>query len=298
MDLRHLRYFAAVAEERHFGRAARRLHMAQPPLSRQIQALEDELGFPLFERTSRRVEITSAGAVLLVHVRRLFEQLDGAVYAARRAHLGETGRIAVGYLSSLVYSGITELLRSFRERHPLVELVLREMGPQEQIDALKQRRLDVGFVRGPLDDGELMAERVRREPLMVALPVGHRLAGRRRLPLALLANEPFIAFPRQRSPAFFDLLMRLCHEAGFTPRIEQEAPHLDLISLVAAGFGVSIVPASIRELGRAGIVLRPIAGAPTTELLVAWRARDPDPALRIFLEFVRREGVQGGRARR
>ncbi len=291
MELRHLRYFAAVADERHFGRAARQLRIAQPPLSRQIQALEAELGFSLFDRSRRSVELTPAGTVLLAHVRHVFLALEQAVREARRASVGETGRIAVGYLSSLAYSGITELLRVFHARYPAVDLALREMSPQEQVEALRSEALDVGFVRGPLDDVALVSECVRREALVVALPIDHPLASRRSIPLSSLAREPFVLFPRPRGPAFHDQLIVLCREAGFSPRIVQEAPQLDMLSLVAAGFGVSIVPESTRIIRRKGIVLRPIAGSPMTELLVAWRPENESPALREFVSIVRKVGV-------
>lgn len=298
MDLRHLRYFAAVAEERHFGRAAKRLRIAQPPLSRQIQDLEAELGFPLFDRSRRRVELTPAGSVFLGHVRRVFDALDLAVREAKRASVGEIGRVIVGYLSSLAYSGITELIRAFHARFPSVELSLREMSPQQQIEALKDGHIDVGFVRAPLLDVSLASERVRREPLVVALPADHPLALRKQIPLKLLAREPFVLFPRQRGPAYFDQLMALCHGAGFSPRIVQEAPHLDILSLVAAGFGVSILPESIRNAGRKGLAFRPIEGSPATDLLVAWRADDEAPSVREFLAFVRRVGVRKPRKAR
>jgi DNA-binding transcriptional LysR family regulator len=292
VELRHLRYFLAVAEERHFGRAAKRLHIAQPPLSRQIQALEAEIGFPLFDRSRRRVELTAAGTALGIHVRRVFEALERGVHDAQRAAAGQTGRIAVGYPSSVAASGLPELLGAFRMRSPGVEVVLRELPPQDQIEALKDGTIDVGFIRAPLDDDdELASKRVRCEPLMIALPEGHALAKRPRLALELLAREPFICFPRHRGPAFFDLLMRLCHEAGFIPRIVQEAPQLDIVSLVAAGFGVSILPDSVRAAGRPGVVFLPIVGAPQTELRVAWRPQDPSPVLRDFLAVVGEVGV-------
>src|SRR3954469_11296881 len=167
MELRHLRYFVAVAEELHFGRAAQRLHIQQPPLSRQIQQLELELGFPLFERSRRRVELTPAGSALLGRARQVFDALDVAVHDARSASIGQTGRLVVGYPSSLAYSGLTELLREFRTRFPSVELMLRELPPGDQIEALKSGSLDVGFVRTSLDDPALVAELVRREALMV-----------------------------------------------------------------------------------------------------------------------------------
>ena len=292
MELRHLRYFLAVSEERHFGRAARRLHIAQPPLSRQIQALEAELGFPLFDRARRRVELTPAGVALGTHARRVFEVIELGTQEARRAAAGQIGRIVVGYPSSVASSGLPELLGAFRARSPEVQISLRELAPQEQVEALKDGRIDVGFVRTPVDDEDLVSRCVRRDPLLVALPKGHPLASRPRLALALLAREPFVSFPRTRSPAFFDALMRLCHDAGFVPRIVQEAPQLDIVSLVAAGFGVAILPGSVRGAGRSGVVFRPITGAPQTELRVAWRPQDASPVLRDFLDVLREVGVR------
>jgi DNA-binding transcriptional LysR family regulator len=288
MELRHLRYFVAVAEEKHFGRAAARLRIAQPPLSRQIQALEKELGFRLFERTRRQVELTSAGRVLLAHAAKIFDAVDVGVHEAERASRGESGRIVVAYPSTFAYSGLPELVRSFRAKFPVVEIVLRELAPQVQVEALRDGSIDVGFVRAPFVEPGLISELVRSEPLVAALPSGHPLASRKVIPLGLLAKEPFVMFPRTRGPAYFDQLIRLCNEAGFTPRIVQEAPQLDIVSLVAAGLGVSLLPSSIRAIRRAGIVLRPIVGGPRTDLLVAWSARSSSAVLREFLEVVRR----------
>ncbi|HWZ90747.1 MAG TPA: LysR substrate-binding domain-containing protein [Polyangiaceae bacterium] len=303
MDLRHLRYFVTVAEELHFGRAAARLHMAQPPLSRQIQLLEAELGFQLFERSRRRVELTPAGSSLLSGARQVFDTLDAAVHDARSVGEGESGRLVIGYPSSLAYSGLTELLRAFRNRFPAVTLALRELPPGEQIDALKAGGLDVGFVRSSLDDPSLVSERVRQEALMVVLPDDHPLCARRLIPLAALAQEPFVLFPRARGPAYFDQLMALCRSAGFTPRITQEAPQLDIISMVAAGFGISIMPSSMRNFRRPGLAFRPIQGAPQVELLIVWRHQNLSPALHKFLDLVRllgvdRRGPRAGSARR
>lgn len=295
MELRHLRYFAAVAEERHFGRAAKRLHMAQPPLSRQIQDLEEELGFRLLERSRRRVELTPAGAVLLERTRRLFVDLERGIADARRASLGETGRVVVDYVSSLAYSGIAPLLRDFRALHPDVDVGLRELPPQVQLDALQEGSLQVGFVRSPIDEAHIEKRCVRRERLVVALPARHPLARKRRIALAELADEPFVMFPRARGPAFFDHLITMCNAAGFSPRIAQEAPQLDLVSLVVAGFGVAILPESVRALGRAELELRPIVGNPTTELLVVWKRGEPAPAVQRFLDFVDQHGVGASR---
>jgi DNA-binding transcriptional LysR family regulator len=288
MELRHLRYFTVVAEERHFGRAAKRLQIAQPPLSRQIHALEAELGLRLFDRTRRGVVLTAPGTALLARSRAVFEALDLAVTAAHRAQAGELGRVVIGYVASLAYVGLADVLRAFRAGQPEVELVVRELSPQEQLAALKDGRIDVGFVRGPVTDAGLTTAVARREPLVVALPNGHRLARRARIEVAQLAAEPFVIAPRARGPAYFDLLMGLCRAAGFAPRIVQEAPQLDLVSLVAAGFGVAIVPESLRKMGRPGLVLRPLVGAPHTELLIVWRTTDSSPALARFLELARR----------
>ncbi|HVJ89451.1 MAG TPA: LysR substrate-binding domain-containing protein [Labilithrix sp.] len=296
MELRRLRYFVAVAEELHFGRAAQRLRMAQPPLTRQIQGLEQELGITLFERSRRKVELTGAGAMLLEHSRRIFEAVDLAVRETQRAGRGELGRIAIGYPSSLAYSGLPELLRTFRAKFPRVDISLSELSPQDQIEALKKGRLDVGFVRAPLIEPNLASRVVRREPLVIVMPADHALGSRKRISLGALSEEPFVSFPRSRGPAFFDQLMRLCNDAGFTPRIVQEAPQLDLVSLVAAGFGVAIVPSSVRHVRRAGVIFRPIVGAPTSELRIAWKKDNSAPIVRELVEVVRRFGVQ--RARR
>lgn len=296
MELRHLRYFVTVAEELHFSRAAERLGIAQPPLSRQIQQLEAELGFLLFERSRPRVGLTAAGSVLLEHARRVFDTIDAGVRDARRTSLGERGRVNVGYPSSLAYSGLTELLRAFRARFPDVDVGLKELPPAEQIEALKDGQIDVGFIRGRVDDPELTFEIARRETFVLALPLDHPLVKKKHIALASVALEPFVFFPRERGPAFFDQLISLCREAGFNPRIAHEAPPLDVLSLVGAGFGISIVPSSVRESGRSDVILRPLIGAPVSELFIAWRPSDLSPSCQQFVELVRRIGVR--RARR
>jgi DNA-binding transcriptional LysR family regulator len=292
VELRHLRYFVAVAEERHFGRAAERMRNAQPPLSRQIQSLEQELGVTLLDRSRRKVELTAAGSTLLDQARLVFDAVERAARETRRAGRGERGRIAIGYPSSLAYSGLPELLRAFRSKCPGVEIALSELPPHAQIVAIKEGRLDVGFVRAPFEETGLSSVLVRREPLVVAMPAEHPLASRKRLTLDLLAEEPFISFPRSRGPAFFDHLMRLCHDAGFTPRIVQEAQQLDIVSLVSAGFGIAIVPSSVRHVRRAGVVYRAIVGAPRTDLRVAWKKDNSAPVIRALVDVVRQLGLQ------
>lgn len=298
MELRHLRYFAAIAEERHFGRAAERLGIAQPPLSKQLQDLEHELGYPLFDRSRRPIELTAAGAALLEHTRGIFAGVEVAVREARRAGAGHSGRLAIGYPQSLAYSGLSGLLRAFRERSPEVAIEVRELSPGEQVEALKRGDLDVGFVRTPLHEPELASENIRNEKLVLALPVDHRLAIRERVALSAVAGEPFVFFPRARGPGFFDFLMGFCRDCGFSPHIVQEAPQIDVLALVAAGFGLSIFPDSVREFRRADIVLRPIIGSPTTELRVTWRSGDSSPAVAHFIETVRKVGVKRGRRQR
>jgi len=290
-----LRYFAAVAEERHFGRAAEKLGIAQPPLSKQVQDLEEELGYPLFDRSRRPVELTAAGRALLDHARTLFEALEAAVRETRRAGAGHSGRLTIGYPQSLAYSGLTGLLRAFRERSPEVAIEVRELPPGDQVEALKRGDLDVGFVRGTLHEPLLASENIRDEKLVLALPADHRLAIRERVALSAVAAEPFVFFPRARGPGFFDFLMSYCRDCGFTPHIVQEAPQIDVLALVAAGFGLSILPESVRELRRADLVLRPIIGSPTTELRLVWRSGDPAPAVGRFVEIVRAVGVKRGR---
>ncbi len=217
---------------------------------------------------------------------------------ARRAASGETGRIAVGYPASVAVSGLPDLLRAFRSRSPGVEVMLCELTLQEQVEALKAGRIDVGFIRGPLSpEPDLHLRLVRREPLLVALPQGHRLASRARIALSALAREDFVSFPRARGPAFFDQTMRLCHDAGFTPHIVQEAVQLDILNLVAAGFGVAVIPGSMRHARRPGVVCRAIEGSPRTELFVAWRQGDDSPVVRDFLEVLDQVGVGGRRIR-
>ena len=201
MELRHLRYFVAVAEELHFGRAARRLEMAQPPLSIQIQRLEKELGVKLLERTQRHVGLTAAGRVFLERARRVLEQAELAVHAAQRAGRGETGSLAVGFVGSATYGVLPEVLRLFRRRFPDVDLMLYEMGSTAQQRAVVEGRLHLGLIRTPRDnaglDEALAQQVVQREPLVVALPKGHALTRLETLPLIQLAAEPFILFPRE-----------------------------------------------------------------------------------------------------
>src|ERR1700733_5761752 len=296
MELRQLRYFIAVAEELHFRRAAERLHMSQPPLSQQIRALEDELGFTLLTRTRRRVELTPAGEAFLRDARALLSELDGAVATARRIDAGQTGRLRVGFVGSALLSIVPGTVERFRASRPGVAIELRERSTVDQQRAVAAGVVDVGLVRPPIEDaGELRAETVLRERTVAALPAGHPLAPLTRVPLRRLAAEPHVMFPRDQAPGFHDLLIAALAGTGAGPRVIQYAPEmLTIIGLVAAGTGVSLVPASVSRLALDGVTYRPVTGAPRSELVAITRAGDDSALVRAFVA----EAVAAGEAGR
>lgn len=286
MELRQLRYFVTVCEELHFGRAARRLHLSQPPLSRQIRALEEELGVPLLERTPRRVSLTAAGEAYLREARQVLAQVARAAAVARRAGRGDLGELSLGFISSADYNLLPAVLHALRERHPEVRVTLREATTDVQVRELHEERLDAGLVVGPLADPALEVRPLLQEGLVVALPQGHALArGNGPLDVARLASESFILFPRQVGPALYDIIIATCMEAGFDPRVGQEAIQMQtIVSLVSAGLGVALVPASLRALGRQGVRYRPtLRPTPVTEIALAWRRGNASPALAQFV---------------
>lgn len=294
MELRHIRYFVAVAEELHFGRAAIRIGIAQPPLSKQIQQLEDEIGVKLFKRTKRRVSLTHAGKTFLKEARQVLDLSERAVRSARRADRGEIGRLVVSFVGSATYSFLPHALRSFRNRFPHVELVLRELTTYKQLDALHEKGVDVGFLRQPIKDDALFIETLLQEPFVVALPSHHALVSRTSIPLEMLAREDFVMFSRQQGTTFYDQAVSLCHQAGFSPKVVQEAVHIPtVLGLVSAGMGVTLVTASIQKLQLAGVVYRILAQVDrTTELAVAWRRDDESPVLLAFLNVTRELAFQ------
>jgi DNA-binding transcriptional LysR family regulator len=290
VELRHLRYFVAVAEELHFGRAAQRLHISQPPLSMQIRALEDAVGAQLLHRTQRRVSLTKAGEVLLAEARQILGRVEHALLLARRAGRGEVGELAIGFISIADYNVLPPLLREFRTRAPDVRLHLRESTSDRQFDDLLAGRIDVGFVLPPVEDPRIAYRPVHREPLVAALPATHRLAGATAaLPLIALADLPFVLFPRPLAPGLYDDIVSFCRRAGFSPRVEQEAVQMQtIVSLVSAGIGVSIIPASLRHLQRTGVAYRPLQErSPLTEIGLAWRRDDALATLQVFLDVAR-----------
>lgn len=298
MELRHLRYFIAVAEELHFGRAALQLGISQPPLSQQIQALEEELDVRLFERTNRRVALSEAGRLFLPEARAVLAQLDKAVGVARRARRGELGELKVGFTSSAPFtSTIPRALRAFRQACPQVHLDLRELSSREVAEAVGEGLLQVGMIR-PLDPlpAGLEALELFAEPLVAVLPADHpQAAGQdRAIGLAELAAEPFVFFPRSFGTGLYDQVLGLARSAGFSPRIVQEASEaMTLIGLVATGLGVTILPASFSRMRIDGVVCRTLRDpAASTAVWLVRRRGDASPLVRRFAELLEAEARQ------
>jgi len=286
MELRHLHYFIAVAEELNFSRAADRLHMAQPPLSQQIRQLEEELGFQLFHRTKRKVQLTEAGQIFLAEVQQILRSLNQAVHKSQQASRGEVGRLVIGFVSSAAYNILPPILQTFHRQIPGVTLELQELTTREQIQAVLDGKLDIGFVRPPVEDVELDSKIIFREPLMVALPESHPLQTRPSISVKLLANEPFILFPRKVAPGLHDQILSVCLQAGFNPQVTQEAIQMQtIVSLVAAEMGVAIVPLSLQNLQRQGVSYKPLEElTPMVEVAIISR-QHPTPTVQRFCEI-------------
>ncbi|WP_175872743.1 LysR substrate-binding domain-containing protein [Burkholderia sp. BCC0397] len=297
-DLRQWRYFATVADERHFGRAAERLSMTQPPLSQAIRALEDTLGVALFVRTKRSVALTAVGAALLPDVRRLLASADALPPLARRLARGEAGSLSLAFVSTADYGLLPSLLRAFGARYPQVLLQLAEATSDVQIDELVAGRIDAGLVIPPVPPRHaagLSYLPVVREPLVVAMPAGAAPDAPEDEPVQLadIAALPLVIFPRRLAPGFYDIITGCYGAAGETPRIGQEAIQMQtIVSLVSAGMGVALVPQSLRNLRRTGVVYRPLAGhAPVVETGLVWRTGDVSPVLAGFIDVVRAQGL-------
>jgi DNA-binding transcriptional LysR family regulator len=294
IELRRLKAFVAVAEEGHVTRAAEKLGMQQPPLSRLIQGLEAELDVLLLHRTRRGVEPTPAGKALLEEARAVLARAEKVEAAVHRAARGEEGRLAIGFTSSAgLHPFVTSVLRQFRETLPGVALELEEGGTGELVEALLQGRLDAAFVRSPVGRmSAISVETVLDEPMVVTLPAGHRFAAANgTLALADLSEEPFILYRRRAGPGLYDAILAACHAAGFSPHVVQEAPRLTAtLSLVAAGLGVSIVPASMRRLADDGIAYRALAAdcGLSAPLHLVIRRAHPLPVLIQFRQMMRR----------
>lgn len=292
-DLRQLRYFVAVAEELSFTRAALRLHLSQPPLSQQIQSLEQDLGVRLLERTKRSVAVTEPGRVFLEHARQILAKVDEARSQAVAAAAGYSGQLRLAYTVSVSFHpAMPQALLRFGQLAPNVRLQLSEMYTEPQFAALLAGQIDVGFVRDEpsrvRDAGSLRLSVVDREPLMLALPAGHPMSGRSSLRLAEVAGDAFVSQPRELAATLYDRLVKLATRAGFQPSITQHAQQINgLLALVAAGLGLALVPASMRTVRLAGVSYVPLEDPDAFLLLaVASRSDDPSPALQQFLATV------------
>jgi len=263
VELRHLRYFHAVAEEGSFSRAAERLHVSQPPLSLHVKALEDELGVRLFDRSNRGATLTPAGRVFYDETRGVLRRLDHAKLKAQHAGRGEVGTLSVGFVSIAGFGFLPPALKRFRERYPNVDVQLHELTTDAQIRELRAGRLDLGIGLGPVDEAGLTFEPFSRESLLLAAPVRHPLVPRSGpVTLKTLSNEQFIIPPRDVAPGLYDLIISLCRANGFAPKITQHARQMQtVIGLVASGMGIALVPASVGNLGRRGVQYREVKGA-------------------------------------
>jgi DNA-binding transcriptional LysR family regulator len=293
IELRHLRYFLALADELHFGRAAERLGMSQPPLSQQIRQLEERVGARLFSRTNRRVALTDAGALFLGEAQDILARVDQAIARTQRAQRGEVGELRIGFTRSTPLSGhIPRAIFAFRQAAPAVQLQLQEMNSLQQIDALLDHRLQVGIVRGHVLPDTLQSKRLFRDPLVAVLREDHpamaRLGKSRRLRMEWLAHESFVLFARSAGAGIHDHVIALCRSAGFTPRVVQDAHEAStIVGLVAAGLGVSILPASCEHIGVAGVAYVPLTDpAALSEIHVVHQRDEHSPLVARFVRLL------------
>ncbi|MHB9848287.1 LysR family transcriptional regulator [Streptomyces krungchingensis] len=296
IPLPQLHAFVVLAEELHFGHAAARLGIAQPPLSQQIRRLEDKVGHALFSRTPGRVALTPAGRELLPAARGALTELSDGLAAARAVGSGRAGRLRIGFAASLALTVLPGLLRTFRQQFPDVHLDIREMTTAPQITALHDKVLDIGLLREPpADETELSFRTVLSEPFVAVLPSAHPLAAQRTVDLAQLADDPFVLLPRAVGPRLYDRITGLCADAGFTPRIAQHAVEWQTVcALVEAGLGVSLAPASIRRIRLKGVAFRRTEpGTARTRVAVAWRSADRNPLVTHLTTVISQERTDG-----
>lgn len=302
LDFRRLKYFLAVAEELHFGRAATRLDMAQPPLSRQIAALEDDIGVLLFDRSRSQIRLTQAGEVLQDHARQIFERLDAALRETRLVGAGGAGRLRIAFVGSASHGVLPTLIKSFRSFYPDVELALSALNNAELQRSLIAREIDIAVARPELKDEEFRRELLVREKLILALPDNSPLAARPEIRFADLAGHTFVLYPRRPRPGYADVVLGICEREGFTPaRLELTQDFQSAISLVSVGVGLSVVPESVSQTTRPGVTYRPYIGYnPGTALTVHARLDNRAPQVMNFLEITRKfaRATDAGEARR
>lgn len=273
MELRHLRYFAVLADELHFGRAAERLAISQPPLSVAIRQLEDAVGAKLFERNSKQVRLTPAGLALQASARKLLRQAEEAALEAREVAAGSAGRLRIGFVGAMLYRGMPQALRAFQAAHPAVRISLAELNSAEQVTDLLHDRLDLGFMHTARLPAELQARLLVREPFVACLPADHALARRRRVAPAALRDQAFVLFSRAASPDYHERILAICAQAGFLPEVRHEVRHwLAVVSMAAQGLGVALVPQAMQRCALGGAVFRPLEGVQAqSETYGVWR---------------------------
>lgn len=290
MELRHLRYFVTLAEELHFSRAAEQLRIVQPALSKQIKRLEDELGVRLLHRTKRKVELTEAGELFLDEARQILKQADEAAEIAQRASRGEIGKLKVGFVGPATLDVLPKAIKVIKERYPKLHLRLRELTTSEQVEALSNGSIKVGLVRELKDyDANILNVRpILRESLVVALPEDHHLVALSKVPLEALADEPYILLCHRLEPGLREKYLGACRNCGFSPRVVQDATHVDtMLGLVAEGIGLSLAPASLKKIQRDQVVYRELQSpSPEIEMAVAWRQDDSSQILNTFLRIL------------
>lgn len=294
MELRHLRYFVAVAETRHFGRAAERLHLAQPALSQSVRQLEAELGTPLFTRTTRQVSLTPAGEFLRVEATRILAAIEDSVRGVSQLADGQLGLVRIAFTGTAAYTQLPRIVRLVKADLPHVALEIHadQLTPA-QVSGLLESRLDLGVLRPPVSGDGLALRTITMEPLVLALPDDHRLVDEPEIDMVDLRPESFVMYADPRS-AVNQAVLRSCRDAGFTPHREHEAPGTAvLLALVAAGLGVALVPESVRAAPLAGVVFRDVPDAASTELALAWRRDTTSPLVEAVLAVLEANGVLG-----
>jgi DNA-binding transcriptional LysR family regulator len=288
MEIGQLRAFVVLGDELHFGKAATLLRVAQPALSQQIRRLEERLGFRLFDRTSRKVDLTSAGASLLASVRKVFIDLERAVETGHDLASGKIGTVTVGYVATAMMTVLPPIVRKFREGHRDVRLLLRELASAPQVDGLRRGDLDVAILTGSMDDEAIAHFQIWRDPLVALVPAGHSDARRRSISASALVADQLITFPRLQAPALYDQILSLCRNSGFEPTPGQEAQSWHMIAeLVSAGMGVAIVPLSVRRYRVAGVRYVPLRPGGSVSTILCYNRAGTSSAAKLLIETAR-----------
>jgi DNA-binding transcriptional LysR family regulator len=287
IELRHLRYFVAVAEELHFGRAAERLHLAQPPLSQQIRKLEELLGYPLFIRTSRSVKLTEAGEAFLQRARRTLRNVQRDLEETRSIGRGDVGSLHIGFIGSAVLSTLPSIFRTYRQTYPRVRLHLHESFTSMVMEGLENGSLDAGILRDSDPAEGFNVTAILSEPFVAVLPASHACAKQKNISPASLRGDPFIYYPRSAGARAYEKPLTLCEEHGFRPQVVQEASNwLTILRLIGAGLGVTIAPACVRKIASAEVVCLPLRGAKAvSNIELAWLAGDSRPIVERFRQI-------------